>query len=165
MTINIDAEIENADWLKHKASVKVFDGKVLVMPEDYAHVYKYNVGGKRVTYKSNDMATRRRAFTNIRDLVIVIGGEYVIGNGPFDVFKSGRAIECKTIVRGDCDVITMHPDSLARKVAFVKVNKLTAHTVVFDDRNGRIYYKEGIGSFKINDMEEVSFGEVRAKLL
>ena len=77
------------------------------------------------------------------------------------MIKGRDAYEIKTIVTGSNDKITMHPDSLARKQDYLASNNLTGHTVVFDDRNNNIYYKQGVGSFRLSSMQEVSLSDLR----
>jgi hypothetical protein len=50
----------------------------------------------------------------------------------------------------------MHPESIRRKQTLAKQMKMKGHTVVFDNRNGKIYYKKGFGSFRLGNMQEVS---------
>lgn len=82
---------------------------------------------------------------------------------PFDVWigktmkNPKHLIEIKTIVRGKNNKITMHGDSLARK--WKEANKFPraeVHTVIFDERTKRIYYRNDLGSFRLNQMEEVT---------
>jgi hypothetical protein len=84
------------------------------------------------------------------------GAEHTAGNAPFDLTVGNHVIEVKRIVNGINDKITMHPESLARKVDFALDNGVEPHTVVKDDRTGKIYYKEGVGSFRLGSMREVS---------
>ena len=80
-------------------------------------------------------------------------------NEPFDVIVGSQEnpkhlIEVKTIVRGKNDKITMHKDSLARKLAEAgKHPDAKTHTVVFDERTGKFYYNEGLGSFRLKNMK------------
>lgn len=85
-------------------------------------------------------------------------------NRPFDLLKGKNAIEVKTLVDNGHDKITMHPESLARKVAFAKDNKLTPHTIVIDKRGAfsKYFYRAGLGSFRIGAMQSVSLNQLRA---
>jgi len=97
---------------------------------------------------------------------MIPGAERTAGNAPFDVTVGNHVIEVKTIVHGVNDKITMHPESLARKVAFAEKNGVLPHTVVVDNRTSKIYYKEGVGSFRLSSMREVpltSLGELIQK--
>jgi len=116
--------------------------------------------------KSHIPATRlvqRQAIKNQGRLARNIRGAREVGdNDPFDVMVGStknpkHLIEVKTIVRGKNNKITMHPDALGRKKAFAaKYPDAKVHTVVFDDRVGKVYYNEGVGSFRLKGMTEVS---------
>jgi len=99
-------------------------------------------------------------------------------NEPFDLWIGGRpsawysgtsktkpkyVIEVKTIVRAKNDKITMHKDALARKKWELRLfgKKTTGHTVVFDERTGKLYYREGLGSFRLTAMREVTESELQ----
>ena len=85
-----------------------------------------------------------------------INGLATMDNSPFDVIVRGKfGIEVKTLVDQTNDKITMHPESLARKVASAKKLGLTStFTVAVDVRTGtpQIYYKSGLGSFRLSTM-------------
>jgi hypothetical protein len=86
--------------------------------------------------------------------------ELTAGNAPFDLTVGNNVIEVKRIVHGINDKITMHPASLARKVDFALNNGVEPHTVVKDDRTGQVFYKEGVGSFRLSSMREVPLSEL-----
>lgn len=117
----------------------------------------------RESYKPCTREIRQEGTDNQTRLAKAIKGIETLGNKPFDVILGKNFIEVKTIVRGTNDKITMHPESLARKEKEVKEANGKAHTVVFDNRVGKIYYKEGLGSFRLKNMEEVSIKEVKGK--
>jgi len=108
------------------------------------------------TYKVSSAAVQRQAESNEPRLAVTIKGKVNHDNQAFDVIQGNNAIEVKTIVRGKNDKITMHPESLKRKVDFVTATKMSAHTVVFDDRNNQIYYKKGLGSFRLTNMQKLN---------
>lgn len=88
-------------------------------------------------------------------------GDHLPDNEPFDVVKGDHAVEVKTIMKGaDSVKVTMHKDSLARKVAQVAETGLRPHTVVVDERTAKVYYKEGLGSFRLSTMQEVSWQDL-----
>lgn len=119
----------------------------------------------RATYKVASAAVQRQAEHNEPRLASAIGGKQEGDNSPFDVTVGSRhVVEVKTIVRGNNDKITMHPESLARKEAYVRASGAKAHTVVFDDRSGRIYYKAGIGSFRLSAMEPTTLAGLRGRI-
>lgn len=99
-----------------------------------------------------------------RELANLIEGEETGDNSPFDVIKGRNFIEVKTIVRGG-NKITMHPESLRRKVSYARKFKGKSFTVVFDNRFGKVYYRKGIGSFRISNMKETSLPELKELFL
>ena len=92
----------------------------------------------------------------------LIGGKDLGDNEPFDVVKGKHAVEVKAILTGKNPKITMHPESLARKTAWLQENKATGHTVVIDARGEgtKYYYKAGVGSFRLSAMREVGTKEL-----
>jgi hypothetical protein len=94
-----------------------------------------------------------QATNNERNLAKVIPGAKHIGDHqPFDVLvpKSRMALEVKTIIVGKKDAITMHKASRERKEKAAKQMKLNkVYTVIFDDRNKKIYLGEGVKSFRL----------------
>jgi hypothetical protein len=95
-----------------------------------------------------------------------INGRNLPDNEPFDVIAGEYAVEVKTIVRGKNPKVTMHAESLARKLAYAKKNKLLAVTVAIDARGDvpHYYYKDGVGSFRLAGMARVSLRDL-GKLL
>jgi hypothetical protein len=139
----------------------------------------------KLTHKPSTAQVRAVAIRNevdLRDNLRIAGIKDVYqegDNAPFDVWvgadpekwysgaskkKPTHVIEVKTIVRGKNNKITMHTESLARKKKearkFGKKNT-QVHTVVFDERNGKYYYKEGVGSFRLNSMKEVTIDDLQ----
>ena len=80
--------------------------------------------------------------------------------------KPTDVIEVKTIVNNSNDKITMSKDALARKHKelrkFGKKNT-RAHTIVFDERNGKYYYRDDVGSFRLANMQEVTLDDLQRK--
>ena len=82
-------------------------------------------------------------------------------NEPFDVVVGGllepkHLIEVKTIVRGKNDKITMHKESLVRKKKqAAKFKSAKVWTVVFDERNAKIFYANRLGSMRLVNMNEM----------
>lgn len=118
----------------------------------------------------------------LRDILRAGGIKKVYQEGdrkPFDIWvganpasyysgasktKPRHMIEVKSIIQAKNDKITMHKDSLLRKNKEWRkfgTRKSTAHTVVFDERTGKIYYKEGLGSFRLGSMTEVSESDLQ----
>ena len=92
----------------------------------------------------------------------IIGSKRTDDNAPVDnTFRAGgkfHGAEVKTFVHNTNDKITMHPPSLARKEKWAKTNKATLHTIVVDARpgkGGQMYYREGVGSFRLASMTPV----------
>jgi hypothetical protein len=114
------------------------------------------------SYKPSTKAKRRVSEQSEADVAKAIRGKQLGDNEPADVTKGKHAVEVKTIVDGNNDKITMHPESLARKMK----QKATWHTVVVDARGtGKsYYYKKGLGSFRIANMDKVSLKDL-AKLI
>ena len=108
------------------------------------------------TYKPVTTERRQLATRNERMITKAVSGIATMDNSPFDVIVRGKfGIEVKTLVDQTNDKITMHPESLARKVASAKKLGLTStYTVAVDMRTGKpqIYYKSGLGSFRIGSM-------------
>lgn len=92
-----------------------------------------------------------------RDVAKIIGGRDLPDHEPFDVIKNRNAVEVKAILAGKNDKITMHPESLARKIAWAKKNKMNSHTVIIDYRDGapKYYHRKGLGSFRLSAMNQV----------
>jgi hypothetical protein len=131
--------------------------KHCVMPQDKERVKKAINSHKPCT-----AAVRRQAIKNERKLAKEItGAKHLPNNEPYDVYLGTKEvpnhmIEVKTIVRGKNNKITMHKESLERKIKLAKKHKgAKIHTVVFDDRVGDIYYREGVGSFRLDSMHKV----------
>jgi hypothetical protein len=139
----------------------------------------------KMTYKPSTTQIRAIAIrneVNLRDTLRAAGVKQVYqegDNAPFDVWvgadpakyyagtskkKPWAVIEVKTIVRSDNDKITMHKASLARKKKEYRkfgTRKTSVHTVVFDERTGKYYYRDDIGSFRLSAMKEVELGDIQ----
>jgi len=87
-----------------------------------------------------------------------IGGVKTPDNKPFDVLHEKHGIEIKTVIEAKNPKITMHKESLARKVKEARALKIKTHTVVCDRRGGQTtwYYKRGLGSFRLSQMRKLS---------
>ena len=92
-----------------------------------------------------------------RKVASLVKGKDIPGNEPFDVIRGKHALEVKTIQEGKNPKITMHPESLARKVSYAKKHGLESHTVVIDLRGSSpvYYHKKGVGSFRLTTMTKV----------
>lgn len=88
---------------------------------------------------------------------------------PGDTGAVGHGIELKTMVDNGNNKITMKRSAMDRKLKWERKQKAPIHTVVLDDSavfnaNGegqhdeskrRIFYRRGVGSFRVNGMHEV----------
>ena len=95
-----------------------------------------------------------------------MNGKNLGDHEPFDVIKGRHAVEVKAIIGGKNPKITMHPDSLARKMTQLKKDKMIGHTVAIDARGAApvFYYRRGLGSFRLSSMERVSRAELSEKI-
>jgi len=95
-----------------------------------------------------------------------IGGDTLPGRSvPFDI-RVGTSSRPKHFVdvkivkkasKAGIDGVYMPKDSLARKLAEAKKHPgVNLHTVVIDDRTGKMYYDKGIKTFKFKDMQEIN---------
>lgn len=97
---------------------------------------------------------------NEADLADAVGGYVTRGSEPVDVVieRAGapaHGIELKTLVTQENDKITMKTPAMNRKLAWAEGCGAALHTVVFDDRDTsqrRVFYRNGVGSFRIGNM-------------
>jgi hypothetical protein len=94
-----------------------------------------------------------------------LGADRTPDNSPFDLTKGKNAIEIKTLVSNKASKITMSSDAMARKAAFIKENKASAHTLVVDKRGDptKYFYAPKIGSLRISSMQSISLGALKVK--
>ena len=84
------------------------------------------------------------------------------------VGKTEHGIEVKTLLDNGNDKITMHPSSRRRKEAWARKRGRRIHTVITDDRDTfeggthaqqysghRMYYRRGVGAFRLKGMTPV----------
>lgn len=110
---------------------------------------------------------RRQATKSEAKVAELVGGVFSGDNQPFDVTTPTHGIEVKTIFPGSkTPHITMHPESLARKLAAAKKNKLKPATIVIDQRHSQaqFYFKKGVGGFRLSAMEKLDPAELRSRL-
>lgn len=132
---------------------------------------RQNVARIKRALKSHKPATKRvQRIGNKNELRLVSmlkNGKHIEDNEPFDALvgtfkKPKHLIEIKSIVRGKNDKITMHPESLARKIKEAKrFPRAKVHTIVFDERYGELLYRAGLGSFRLSAMEKVTRARLR----
>ena len=119
------------------------------------------------TYVPVDASVRRAAGRQQMRIARVVGGESTLDNAPLDVLVGRHGIEVKALLSQKNDKLTMHPESLARKEAFVRREKLVGHTVAIDLRDPKapqLYYAKGFGSFRLSGMERVTVKGLQEKL-
>lgn len=87
----------------------------------------------------------------------MVQGKHVgADNNVIDVIAGRHGIEVKTIIRGGIDKITVHPRSRRRKERWSAKTGKALHTVVIDDRKARrMYYRSGVGAFRLHTMTPV----------
>jgi hypothetical protein len=115
----------------------------------------------RKSYRPATKEVQQRADEHEASVAKIIKGKRTKDNEPFDIIKGDSAVEVKSIAEGaKAEKITMHPDSLRRKLASATARGYITHTVVCDDRTGKTLYKEGVGSFRLSSMREVTMAEL-----
>lgn len=140
------------------------------------------------SYSPFTLDMRKTAINNevkLRDALRVSGVKSVHqtgDNAPFDVWigadpakyysgasrkKPTALIEVKTIVTSTNNKITMRKAALERKREEIK--KLSkkdtrVYTIVVDERTGKYYIKDDIGSFRLATMDEVTLDELQVIL-
>jgi len=136
------------------------------------------------SHKPATAAKQRWAEANEGKLAKGLSGRTLDDNEAVDVIiKAGgkeHGIELKTLLDNTNNKITMHPDSVLRKEVWRAASRnRTLHTVVLDDRNkflagkfksqftgSRIYYRRGVGAFRVNSMVPVrNYSELRRLML
>lgn len=126
---------------------------------DKAKVKKEGLSEKALrSLDSHVTATKemqREAISNEKHLAGHIGAKHQKDNEPFDVIKGSHHIEVKTILVGKHDKITMRKECRLRKLDFLQSVGGKGHTVVFDNRNDKVYYSSGVGSFRLGGMEHL----------
>lgn len=112
------------------------------------------------SYKPVTPAKRVIARAAEQRVAQMVGGDTTAQNDVLDVLLTiGRrkhGIEVKAMIDNANAKITMHPESLADKVSFGQTQRTTLHTVVIDTATDRVYYRNGVGSFRLHTMTAVS---------
>ena len=119
----------------------------------------------KASYNPATVGKQRTADANEIKLANGVKGKRTTDNEAFDVICGKSAIELKTIVGGKNNKITMHPESLKRKLDKAKAEGLRPFTVVFDARNDIVYYKQGIGSFRLVNMQTTTIEKLKEILV
>ena len=119
----------------------------------------------RTSYNPATVEKQRTAESNELMLAKGVNGKRTTDNEAFDVICGRSAVEVKTIIGGKNDKITMHPESLKRKLDMAKKEKMRPYTVVFDARKDIVYYKQGLGSFRLANMKVTTVDKLREILV
>lgn len=120
------------------------------------------------TYKPSTRATQKVASRSVNTIASYLSGVATDDHQPMDVLVEGaktlHGIEVKTLIDTTRDAITMHPESLRRKIDWVKEHKAEGHTVAVDKRSSSTayYYRKGFGSFRLGSMQPVTLSELKA---
>lgn len=126
----------------------------------------------RKFYKKANRKEQRYAEQQESILASGIGGAQTDDNKPVDVtLKIGKiehGVEVKTLISGKRDKITMNAKAIIKKVAWQSDGNRKIHTVVLDKRGAfhrganralfsghELYYKSGVGSFRVGSMHKV----------
>lgn len=116
---------------------------------------------------------------NERLVVSMVKGQGTDNNRPVDVVVKVdgkvKGIEVKTMLENKSNQITMRSEAQERKLAWARSNHASLHTVVIDDRKAfgkaelhsghQIYYKRGVGSFRLDAMTKVQNAAHLTRLL
>lgn len=125
-------------------------------PKETLYKISEKVAKAKESHLPATRAVQKIATENQTLAALKVGGIETVDNAPFDIIRGKDYIELKTIVRASNDKITMHPESLARKLKSIEnVNGARAHTLVIDERTGKVYYSIGLGSFRLSTMTEI----------
>lgn len=127
----------------------------------------------KASYIPADKLAQDRGDKRQKDVAGWLGMEVTSDNKAMD--STGKVtrgkmcgVEVKTFTRQKNDKVTMHPESLDRKNAWLKANKAIGWTVVIDDRDkfeggahkavysgNKIWIQKGFGSFRIGSMHAI----------
>lgn len=111
------------------------------------------------SYNPSTHAKRVIAYDVQNKVAKALGSQSTPDHLPFDIIKGNVGVEVKALIDRIRDDITMHPPSLRRKIDYAKEHYLKRmYTIVVDLRGGseKVYYKKGVGSFRLNSMERLS---------
>lgn len=124
--------------------------------------YSRSDNSKR-TYKAATREKQQMADASEKHVALILNRQRTDDNSPMDtiVLHNGKTlgVEVKTIIDKEArDQVTMHKDSLARKMQWVHANHASAHTVAVDMRGAeaKVYYRRGFGSYKLHTMIPVN---------
>lgn len=121
-----------------------------------------------LTYKPSTQRKQQIAASSEKHITRILSAERTRNNAAMDtILKTNRrlhGIEVKTLIDNKNDKITMHPESRARKVHWAAVHNAVLHTVVVDARGKRrqIFYRAGVGSFRLAALQPVTSSQLRS---
>jgi len=99
----------------------------------------------------------------------IVNAERTAGNSPFDIIVGNIALEIKSLIETDVERVQMRKDSRENKEVFLKDNPdLIGMTILVDRRNPEpvtIYFKEGVGAFRVGSMEKIEAPSLKEALL
>jgi inorganic pyrophosphatase len=135
-------------------------GKPIVSDKAQRALASMNVANKPI----HDLAEKTENKVNQ-----VLGAVKSHDNSPFDVTtKIGNrniGVEVKALVTQKNDKITQKGDAIDRKMSYGKANGIKSsgmYTVAVDYRSNRsnpdVYIRQGVGSFRIGNMEKINGG-------
>ena len=111
------------------------------------------------THVAISMEKRRVAAKMERVVARSLRSVPTTNNAPFDILVGTMVgVEVKTLVDQKNSKITMHPESLRRKLKSARALKLKrVYTVVIDARGKvpTVYYRKGLGSFRLGSLLKV----------
>jgi hypothetical protein len=117
-------------------------------------------------YVSANYAEQKIADEQERIVASALGLPRTPDNQEFDMKTPHLGVELKTMVKQTNDKITMSKTALAKKVDSIQAAGpgFRAFTVVADKRGGstRYYYREGVGSFRLGTMHQVSLPQLKS---
>ena len=111
------------------------------------------------SYKPSTRAKQKIAYQMQKLVAAALGGQEIPDHQPFDVQVGRIYLEVKALIDQKNDKLTMHPESLERKLNYAKVNGIKkVYTVAIDKRGGKqdFYYRKGLGSFRLGKMERLT---------
>lgn len=112
---------------------------------------------------------QREAYASEVAFARSIRGRCTRQQDPIDVIlpRLRHAFEVKSLLSNTNDKITVRRSAKLRKEAWAVKHGFTLHTVVIDNRFSRrpaLYYKRGVGSYRIGSMKRVTKRELLAIL-
>lgn len=155
-TLKKEGDIRHQDYAEKKSQGLNTRGKPIIST-------RQKVALKNTVIVAKDQQDKAEEIERL--VTKALGGVQQHNNSPMDVvmkLPNGKTmgLEVKSLLLQKNDKITMKRESLAKKVQWGKDNKSNIGTVVVDLRNKgmQVYYRDGVGSFRIMHMTEVQGG-------